>query len=72
MSQHFLKFALVLSSFCFNTAIIAAEVGNPMPACLVSSLGETKTEDLQKYKGRFCMSIFGRHGVFLVHIPFHF
>jgi thiol-disulfide isomerase/thioredoxin len=52
MPQHFLKFALVLSSFCFNTALIAAEVGNPMPACLVSTLGETKTEDLQKYKGQ--------------------
>jgi thiol-disulfide isomerase/thioredoxin len=52
MYQLFLKTALVLTVFCFNAVVIAAEVGNPMPACLVSALGETKTEDLQKYKGQ--------------------
>ena len=52
MYRLFLKTALVLIVFCFNAVVIAAEVGNPMPACLVSLLGETKTEDLQKYKGQ--------------------
>ena len=52
MYRQFLKTALVLTVFCFNSSLIAAEVGNNMPACKVTTLGETTSEDLQKYKGQ--------------------
>jgi thiol-disulfide isomerase/thioredoxin len=52
MYRQCLKTALVLTVFCFNSSLIAAEVGNAMPACKLTPLGETTSEDLQKYKGQ--------------------
>jgi thiol-disulfide isomerase/thioredoxin len=50
--QRLLKQLLALALICVNSLAIAVEPGNPMPACHLSPIGETKTEDLQSYKGQ--------------------
>ena len=53
MSQQFLKASLTtLLAFCLTSTVTAIEVGKKMPTCLVSQLGETKTEDLHQHKGQ--------------------
>jgi thiol-disulfide isomerase/thioredoxin len=50
--QNFLKTGLALAIFCINPPVFAAEAGSTMPACKVSPIGSTQTEDLQRYKGQ--------------------
>ncbi|MDD5580861.1 MAG: TlpA disulfide reductase family protein [Methylobacter sp.] len=50
--QGYLKVLLAIAVFSFKPLVFAAEVGSAMPPCLVSPLGETQTEDLQRYKGQ--------------------
>jgi thiol-disulfide isomerase/thioredoxin len=50
--QQLLKPLLAIAIVCVNSLAIAAEPGNTMPTCNVSPIGETKTEDLQRYKGQ--------------------
>lgn len=50
--QKFLKSLLAMAAFCMSQMVFGVEAGNPMPACLVSPIGETQTEDLQRYKGQ--------------------
>ena len=52
MHQLFFKATLILVICCLNSMAMAVEIKNTMPACKVSPLGETKTEDLQQYKGQ--------------------
>ncbi len=53
MSKYpYLYTLLAIAIFCFNPPVFATEAGSAMPACLVSPIGETKTEDLQRYKGK--------------------
>ena len=52
MFQKFLKIFLIINIFCLHTIAAAVELKSTMPACKVSPLGETKTEDLQQYKGQ--------------------
>ena len=52
MHQLFLKTTLTLAIFSLNSMAMAVEVKSTMPACTVSPLGDTKTEDLQQYKGQ--------------------
>ncbi len=50
--QYLLNILLVAAIFCVNPVAFAVEAGGIMPACNVSPIGETKTEDLQNYKGQ--------------------
>jgi thiol-disulfide isomerase/thioredoxin len=50
--QYLLKTLLVAAVFCVTPLAFAVEAGGTMPACNVSPIGETKTEDLQNYKGQ--------------------
>jgi thiol-disulfide isomerase/thioredoxin len=50
--QKFLKSLLSMVAFCVSQLVFGVEAGKPMPACLVSPIGETQTEDLQRYKGQ--------------------
>ena len=43
---------MALAVFCVNSIVFAAEAGSPIPACKVSNIGSTQTEDLQRYKGQ--------------------
>ncbi|CAB5033690.1 MAG: redoxin family protein [Actinobacteria bacterium] len=53
MYRKFLKSAIVLTVFYFNsTPLFSAVVGNDMPICKITPLGETTSEELQKYKGQ--------------------
>ena len=51
-NQQFLKTLLAIAVFCVDSLAVAVEPGSSMPACNVSPIGETKTEDLQRYKGK--------------------
>lgn len=51
-NQQFLKILLTMAFVCVATLATAAKPGSAMPACNVSPIGETKTEDLQRYKGQ--------------------
>lgn len=48
----FLKIASIFIIFCIDTDLFAAEINQPMPSCIVSSLTEERTENLQQYKGQ--------------------
>jgi len=50
--QQFLKALLAIAFFCATLPVFATETGSAMPACLVSPIGETQTEDLLRYKGQ--------------------
>ena len=50
--QQISKILLVIAVFCVNPLVFAAEAGSAMPACLVSPIGETQSENLQRYKGQ--------------------
>ncbi|MEQ1738824.1 MAG: TlpA disulfide reductase family protein [Methyloglobulus sp.] len=50
--KQFFSRLMVITAFCFSSMAFAAGVGNPMPSCMVSPIGENKTEDLQRYKGQ--------------------
>lgn len=53
MCKHpFLKIVLIFFNLYFIAIVSATEMTQPMPACKISSLGETKTDDLQQYKGQ--------------------
>jgi thiol-disulfide isomerase/thioredoxin len=52
IKQKFLKSLLAMAAFCVSQLVFAVEADNPMPSCIVSPIGETKTEDLQRYKGQ--------------------
>ncbi len=53
MYKHqFLKIILIFFNLYFIAIVSATETAQPMPACKISPLGETKTEDLQQYKGQ--------------------
>jgi len=47
-----LKIWLAMAFVCVNSLADAVEAGSPMPACLVSPVGESKTDDLQRFKGQ--------------------
>lgn len=50
--RQLLKILLAIAIVCVNSLADAAETGSPMPACLVSPVGESGTEDLQRFKGQ--------------------
>jgi len=50
--QKFFKTCLALAVFCINPLVFGADAGSAMPACKVSPIGSTQTEDLQRYKGQ--------------------
>ena len=50
--QQFSKTLVAIAIFCVSQLVFGVEKGGAMPACLVSPIGETKTEDLQRYKGQ--------------------
>lgn len=52
LKQLAFKILLTITGFASCFSALAVEVGNPIPSCLVSPLGETLTEDLQSYKGQ--------------------
>lgn len=52
MQKLILKIALMLTVAFFYAHAIAAEIGNPIPACMVSPLEEVKPESIQKNKGQ--------------------
>ena len=52
MQKSFLKIVLMLTVSFFNAHAIATEIGNSIPACMVSPLEEVKPESIQKNKGQ--------------------
>jgi thiol-disulfide isomerase/thioredoxin len=52
MQKSFLKIVLMLTVAFFYAHAIAAEIGNSIPACMVSPLEEVKPESIQKNKGQ--------------------
>jgi thiol-disulfide isomerase/thioredoxin len=50
--RHVLKRLLTLAFLGASQLVFGAETGSAIPACLVSPIGETQTEDLQRYKGQ--------------------
>ena len=52
MYKHqFLKIVLIFFNVYFIASVSATNTGQPIPACPLAPLGETKTTDLQQYKG---------------------
>ena len=50
--QKFLLMGMALAVFCVNPLVFAADAGSAMPACKISPIGSTQTENLQQYKGQ--------------------
>jgi thiol-disulfide isomerase/thioredoxin len=46
------RFLILLFAMAFNSLAFAVDVGQAMPSCTVSSIGETTTVTLNQYKGK--------------------
>ncbi len=50
--QQFMKALLAMAILSAMPVAFAIASGSPMPPCMTSTIGETKTDDLQRFKGQ--------------------